>query len=358
MTSLPPDLPRTEWRVGTVPDRHPFLDAVRPASVRHLRFTPAAATGWEPSPLLDASPAALAGLDVVHVHFGYEGRSPAQLEEFVTAVDAAGAALVVTVHDLRNPHDRDPAPHLEHLRILVGAADAVITLTTGAAAEVNRRWSRTATVVPHPSLLGVSDAAVDSASPGTGRRVVGVHLKSVRRNVVDPIAVVRAAAAGAADAGALLRVDIHDRGVDETVLAELADLAGRGLVDLRRHAYFSHDELLAYLRGLHVSVLPYRFGTHSGWLELCRDLGVAVVAPDCGYYAEQWPAVTTYANNERRGLVPDSLRRAARQAASASRPAPADPAQRRAERGRAQGAHARVYADAVRARRARLGVSA
>ena len=40
---------------------------------------------------------------------------------------------------------------------------------------------------------------------------------------------------------------------------------------------------------LDVSVLPYRFGTHSGWLEACFDLGTAVVAPSCGFYAEQRP---------------------------------------------------------------------
>ena len=71
----------------------------------------------------------------------------------MAAVRAAGPALVVTVHDLRNPHDRDPSRHLEHLGILVTAADAVITLTPGAAAEIARRWSRTAAVVPHPTLL-------------------------------------------------------------------------------------------------------------------------------------------------------------------------------------------------------------
>ena len=57
------------------------------------------------------------------------------------------------------------------------------------------------------------------------------------------------------------------------------------------------DELFAYLASLDISVLPYRFGTHSGWLEACRDLGTTVVAPSCGYYADQGP-VLTYVNEE------------------------------------------------------------
>jgi glycosyltransferase involved in cell wall biosynthesis len=339
-------------RLATVPDRHPYLDSVRPDSVRQVRFTPATATGWEPSPLLQPARADLAGLDVVHVHFGYEGCSAAQLEDFVAAVREAGPALVVTVHDLRNPHDRDPSRHLKHLDILVTAADAVITLTPGAAAEVSRRWSRTAAVVPHPTLLAASQRHTQPGAAASGSpRAVGIHLKNLRTNVVDPIALVTAAAAGAAEAGAVLRVDVHDHGIDEAVLAALQALAGREAIDLRRHPYFSDAELATYLRSLDVSVLPYRFGTHSGWLELCRDLGVAVVAPDCGFYAEQWAAVRTYGNNESTGLDPDSLRRAVRDALATPRPDPADPDQRRAEREQVRAAHARVYTEAVRAHR-------
>ena len=44
-----------------------------------------------------------------------------------------GKGVVVTVHDLRNPHIKDPAAQLSRLDALVPAADAVITLTQGAA---------------------------------------------------------------------------------------------------------------------------------------------------------------------------------------------------------------------------------
>ena len=34
-------------------------------------------------------------------------------------------------------------------------------------------------------------------------------------------------------------------------------------------------------------MLPYRFGTHSGWLEACVDLGTGVLVPVTGHYADQ-----------------------------------------------------------------------
>ena len=62
------------------------------------------------------------------------------------------------------------------------------------------------------------------------------------------------------------------------------------------HDYFSDDDLWAYLASLDLSVLPYTFGTHSGWLEACRDLQTTVLAPSCGYYADQGP-ILSYTND-------------------------------------------------------------
>jgi hypothetical protein len=341
----------TLLRLGTVPDTHPYIDAVLPSSVRHVQFAPATRTGWEPSPLLraEARRSCLAKIDALHVHFGYESLTADQLEHFVTDVRSARVGLVVTVHDLRNPHDRDRGAHDRHLSSLLNAADAVLSLTSGAAAEVTRRWSRPVTVTSHPSLLLEAAPAHRRAH----RRTVGIHLKSLRANVVDPIALVRAAADGARAVGALVRVDVHDPGAPPALLAALAEVAVEDSIDVHAHERFSDAELIDYLSGLDVSVLPYQFGTHSGWLELCRDLGVTVIAPDCGYYAEQWPATHTYSNNERTGLDATSLRRAVISALSRPRLAPADRVSRVADRDQARLVHADIYAQVTQCRVAR-----
>ena len=99
--------------------------------------------------------------------------------------------------------------------------------------------------------------------------------------------------------GARLRIDIHHEVFDPGARAYDPDVghAVRALaeandhVELFEHDYFSDEELWEYLNAIDVSVLPYRFGTHSGWLEACFDLGTTVVAPSCGFYAEQRPCV-------------------------------------------------------------------
>ena len=115
------------------------------------------------------------------------------------------------------------------------------------------------------------------------------------------------------------------------------------------HGRFDHLDLERYLRRAHVTVLPYRWGTHSGWLELARDLGTRVVAPSCGHYAEQWSDVVTYGYDEAHGLDAPSLAAAVGDALSRPAPAPADRAGRLAEAAAVRAAHARTYAGVLAA---------
>ena len=73
--------------------------------------------------------------DVVHLHFGFDSRSPEELAAFVARGPGA-LAFVFTVHDLRNPHHASSELHDAQLDVLVPAADALLTLTAGAAAEI------------------------------------------------------------------------------------------------------------------------------------------------------------------------------------------------------------------------------
>ncbi|WP_460863891.1 glycosyltransferase family 1 protein [Rhodococcus aerolatus] len=324
-------------RLAGLPDDHPYVAAVRPTSVDRVRVPVDGPHPWSPSRLWDPAEVAAraGGLDVVHVHFGYDHLGPAALQAWTAALAAAGVALVVTVHDLRNPHHDDRAAHDDALAVLVGAAAAVTTLTPGAAAEVAARFGRTPVVLPHPSLTSWRPDGPGEAG------LVGVDLKSLRRNLLRPVEVAAAVAAGAHRAGGRARVSLHRDAAGTDVGRALAALDG---VELVVHERRDDAALDRHLAGLHVSVLPHAFGTHSGWLEQCRDLGTRVVAPSCGYYAQQWDDVLTYTQDEDHGLDPDSLADAVARALATPPPAPADPAWRAAQRDDVRAAHAAIYA--------------
>jgi glycosyltransferase involved in cell wall biosynthesis len=280
--------------VASVPAAHPYVRSVTdPDSVLLLEDPrPLGATApdqWWPPRLLepDFLRSGAAPFDILHVHFGYDTTPPAALRDVVTVLAERRAPLVVTVHDLHNPHFADPREHLARLDVLVGAADAVVTLTAGAAEAIAGRWGRVATVLAHPHVLPLTDIGADRQRSATP--VVAVHAKSLRANI-DPLPVLDALL-GSGDPDWRLRLDVDDNvagspRADELTADRLRELAHRG-VDVRVHRRFTDDELRDYLGEIDVLVLPYRFGSHSGWVEACHDAGVAAVVPECGFFAEQ-----------------------------------------------------------------------
>jgi beta-1,4-mannosyltransferase len=236
--------------------------------------------------------------DVFHIHFGFDAKTPQQLEDLVHALHRHGKPLVLTAHDLRNPHHRERSGHDAQLDVLVPAADGLMTLTPGAAHEIEQRWARTPIVVPHPHVVSLDRMSAlqrQRASRGQRESVrIGLHVKSLRA-CMDPGVVIPGLERAVNEIDdAILQIDGHT-----DVLDPSGDRFDRDLFDLLRncgdrvevrvHDYFDDEQLWSYLSSLDVSVLPYRFGTHSGWLEACRDLGTAVVAPTCGYYSQQGP---------------------------------------------------------------------
>lgn len=322
--------------VASVPSGHPYVDSVIDAS--RVRVLPdpippdATLPGqWWPPRFLE--PAFLGqhvgSFDVLHVHFGFEHFSPDELREVVGLLGRNRVPLVLTVHDLHNPHFADPTMHLAQLDVLVPAATVILTLTPGAAEVIAGRWNRRAVVLPHPHVLPIE--AVGSARPIRDVPVVGIHGRGLRANV-QPWPVLDALTDDGApdvmpDVTVRLDLDVQALDVPGTV-ARVASYRRAG-VDVRVHARFSDAELAAYLTEVDVLVLPYRFGTHSGWAEACYDAGTTVVSPDCGFFAEQHSGpVFSYGAA---GLDAPGLRRAVASALGSLRPA-ADDGVRRARR--------------------------
>jgi hypothetical protein len=310
--------------------------------------------GWWPPVMLDAGWIAAHAdeFDVFHVHFGFDAKPPEELRAVTRALRERDIPLVFTLHDLRNPHHTDTALHDAQLDVLVTHAAELITLTPGAGAEIRRRWGRTATVLAHPHVVEL--ARIGTARPArAGPLVVGLHAKSLRANM-DVLAVAESLADAVAELPeARLRIDVHDEIFEPAahwyapeVGARLRALAeGNEHVELREHPYFSDAQLWRYFLALDVSVLPYRFGTHSGWLEACHDLGTTVIAPTCGFYAQQRPCLT-YAHDAHH-LDGASLAAAVRTAYEERPRWRASVDARRRERAMVAAAHRRLYERAL-----------
>lgn len=285
-------------RVVSIPAGHPYPARITGATGITLLADPrphgAPSGQWWPPVALD--PSWIAGhaedADVLHIHFGTESFSTDHLAATLRAARDAGWPVIYTVHDLEHPQLSEQDGYREQLDVLVPGADALVTLTAGAAREIERRWGRTAIVVPHPAVLDDGYTAAGEKPVASPTIRIGMHLKDLRSNIdaAGMVATLVAAVDRLTETGraVVAEVRIHTRVRDEATRDRVRELiAGHDRVELIEHDRLDDTGLADALAALDVCVLPYRHGTHSGWLELCWDLGVAVAAPDIGFYSEQ-----------------------------------------------------------------------
>ena len=361
-------------RVASVPESHPYVRNLGWPGDGVVRLPdPMNENGrwWPPRMLRPDWVVRNAGdFDLFHVHFGFDADDPEFLREVTAALDEAGKPIVLTVHDLENPHHEDQGLHREQLAALMDAAAALITLTRRARFTIWREFAREAMVIPHPHVFPL-DRLPEHRDPTPGEPlVVGLHFKSFRPNMIG-LPMLEAATAAVEALGpetAVLRVNVHrelwDGLVPESARAEglrreLETLDRAGRIDLRVHDYLADDEQFEeYIGGIDISVLPYAFGTHSGWLEACRDLGTAVVAPDCGCYSDQGTVFQYRVEGGRPD--PGSVEAAFRAAAGNIRAfalEPLGPRFRESQRRRISRAHLDVYRSVLIAPERRLSSS-
>jgi hypothetical protein len=338
----PPDVRGGPIRVVTIPHTDPYVDAVLPPDA--VRVGPSA----DRSPWLDVAYLAdhTDDLDVLHLHTGDGDVAAVAGQCWAETVRRLGIPLVVTVHRLplrdRAAANQTEVRHEAHLEAVCATAEVVLTLTPGAADEIAGRFGRTAIVVAHPSM------AAPDPDLGAERGRVGLRLAPPSAAVPDGTALVRAALSGAVSGGGRLRV-LVDAADEPHIDPVVRGLAIRGELELVVH---SRAEWPAQLQQLHVAVLPEPCGTHSRDLEICRDVGTGVVAPNCGWFAGQWSEVVTYAVDDSGRLDPVAVTGAVAAALTRPMPRPADRSWRAEQRVAVQQVHADVYrqvaADRVR----------
>lgn len=287
--------------------------------------------------------------DVLHVHFGLESFSPDELAAALHAARRRGRPVVYTVHDLENPQLVDQRPYRALLDVIVPAADHLITLTPTAADEIARQWHRDSTVLRHPTLIE-TDPAAPERQHGPVR--VGIHLRDLRPDILaeESVRACVDAAVLLADAGVAVDIDVlmseRVRDADAAARVEAAAEAHPS-VHLRRTPRLSDAEIEQWLGGLDLFLLPYRHGTHSGWVELCFDLGVPVAGTAVGHMGAQHPADFSTVDLVEPRTIAELVRRVDRTPGDRRSTVTQRRSERLAERSAVREAHADLYESAL-----------
>lgn len=217
--------------------------------------------------------------DVLHLHT-VELASIGQVHRLVARLGAQHKGLVFTAHDLAPNIESDGAAFQHKMRVAVRGARTVITLTTLAAERINRGALRPRSLrcLPH-------GAAVDP--PRAVHHASGVLAFGALRPNRDFAGLVRAWRTLPRARRPPLRVLLRslspaDATRDGALLAELQTAAQEepDCTVTVAGSMVAPADLIEWCTQGSVLALPYRHITHSGQLELARDLGLAAIAPD------------------------------------------------------------------------------
>ena len=256
---------------------------------------------WWPPVMLDARLDRRHEFDVFHVQFGFDACGPEELADSWRPCASAARRSSTPCTTCATPTTPTARRTTRSSTCCVPAADAVITLTPGAAAEIARAVGpRRPIVLPHPHVVELDrHGAAARRRPADGRRSgSGLHVKSLRASMdplrllpdlVEPVRELPGRACCRSTATATSSTPTAHRHDARLATYLRSDARGAGELELRVHDYFPDDELWGYLESPRRvgAALPLRHPL--GLAEACRDLGTTVVAPTCGYYAEQGP---------------------------------------------------------------------
>jgi len=216
--------------------------------------------------------------DVLHVHT-VELASRAALVSVLGRVRREGKGLVFTAHDLCPNIETDLNAFEDKTALLIREARRVVTLTEAAAAILASRYDRRPVVIPHGYAVAPESVRRSTGHRGLlafgalrpNRRVTVMVAGWRQLPVKRPALHVVLRSIGAADRQRYAR--------ELTALAAAA--AAEPLLSVETvDRLLSMDELAQRCQHARTLILPYRSITHSGQLELARDMGLRAVAPD------------------------------------------------------------------------------
>lgn len=222
--------------------------------------------------------------DVLHMHT-VELTDTGELAALQNSMRRRGKGLVFTVHDLVPGIESDLAAFHKKTQLMLDEAASVFTLTGVAADLVFARFGRRPIVIPHG--FAVEPAIVSRSEPSRPKErepaLLAFGAMRANRQFVSMVQAWCTLPVGRVPLDVVLRsVGSADR---ERYRAELIKLqkAAAENPDLSVEIIdrmLSQQELVDRCLKVDALILPYRSITHSGQLELARDLGIRVVLPD------------------------------------------------------------------------------
>lgn len=235
--------------------------------------------------------------DVVHFHFEYYLITLEVLEIILQYFKNKGKPIIWTCHDRSSLLEEKS--DIKHEKMLFENADAVITLTLGCSRWLHKQFGRHRggiEVIPLGYMAHPAVVESESKRIKKDRNLFTMHVGDFRKSK-DYIQSIRDFLSCSQLANVRLQVIFRPINIypnDNEVRCQMETFSA--LINHPRiikicMPHIPDDVLIRAFLASHAVILPYKWGTHSGQLELARDCGSHVVVSDVGFYKEQWDKI-------------------------------------------------------------------
>lgn len=244
--------------------------------------------------------------DVVHLHFAWERVGYLKVLELIESCKQFRIPIIWTIHELDPIHDFQKNIKIDKIkRLMAKRCSRIITLTEGCKDAIMTRFkvsSDKIEVIPHPPMRDFAKRYDYEDLPSL-RSDYGFkesdYIYTVfgapraNRDLISAISAydsIRHSCPRAKLLLAMPTLDFYKFPGDvfkEEVLNFVSLARSTPGVTLLTLPGISDAKLEEIFFISNVAVFPYKFGGHSGQLELAKDFGLGCVVPTVGFYKEQ-----------------------------------------------------------------------
>jgi len=231
--------------------------------------------------------------DVVHIHFSFDKVNIDNLRSVLIYFKQLGKPIVWTCHSKESQRVLNYC-NGAYQKMLFQYSDKIITLTEGCKEWIERNWGKhhkPIDVIAHGLIAFPEDIMKNTIGMTKKRNRFTILYGEFRENKERIRSI-----ADFLDTDFLGDYELHLIYKPQTTFQRLDPKKWNMFMKVSNNprcsrfvkSWITNEELIMEFYSSHCIILPYLWGTHSGQIELAKDCGCYVVAPNVGFYAEQW----------------------------------------------------------------------
>lgn len=241
--------------------------------------------------------------DVVHIHFSFDHVSPKKLENAIKYFKERKKPLVWTAHSMQSLRKKNLGKG-KYRELLFENSDAIISPTEGCKNQILDRFGShefPIKIIPLGYMADPNEVERISKRIKKDPKLFTYLIGDFRENKEIIQSIINFTQCSALDDSKLqliykpMKMYKEDNTQIRDARMEIFYYLTKESQIINLSLPFIENEVLieAFVKS-HAIIMPYKWGTHSGQIELARDCGCHALITSVGYYREQWEDVYTW----------------------------------------------------------------